>query len=646
MYILTVIPIKKGGQKEYLSYFSSEYIEIGSIVIVPIRTREEDAMVINIEEALNLKTELKNNNYQLKKIIRVKGFSPFNNNFFNACQILKKYTVSNTGTIIKSLLPRVYIENIPKLKKVQKKEEPKEAIKHEKLIFQANTEDRVSFYRTLIRESFAKKESVFICVPTRYDSLFFTQELSKGIESYVFTLHGDISDKKLIEKYNEIAEKEHSILIIGTGIFLSVPRNDVQTIIIEKESSEAYKQLFRPFVDIRNFAEILSFVSKNKLIFGDTLLRPETLYRHDQGIFGEVASPLYRLPHVENQIVVDMKEDKEGNKKDFKIISEETKNMISEAFLLNKSVFLFTVRKGLAPVTVCHDCGNTLLCPMCSTPIVLYVSKQKRKDEEISRIFMCNKCGRKEKTETNCPHCASWDLRPLGIGIDRVSEELRNIYPNNKIIQIDKESVGSNIEARNLISDFYKSPKSILVGTEMVFSFLDNKIHASSIISLDGLFSIPNFNMTPKIIHLIEKLKNITESKIIIQTRIPENKTLQHILNGNVLPVYREDLSDRQKFGYPPFKRLIKISFEGNPKETEVTRNFLEVAFANYDPQIFSAYLSKIKGNYITNTVLKIDPADWPIVETESKKINNDLYKNLSSLPQSFSVNVDPEDLL
>jgi len=648
MYIITVIPIKKGYQKEYLSYFSSENIKPGSIVVIPIRLKNEDAIVVNSEEALDLKSDIKNRSYQLKKIIKVKGESPFNKDFFTACQIMKKYTVSSTGNIIKSLLPKIFVENISKLKKAPNNKISEEKTVHEKLIFQANKEDRLAFYRTLIRESFAKKESVFVCVPTHYDIDIFSKELSRGIESYVFTFHSDMNTKCLISTYNNSIEKDHPVLIIGTGIFLSIPRDDIKTIIIENESSDVYKQLSRPFIDIRSFAEILSFVLKIKLILGDTLLRPETLYRHELGEFGEVSSPLYRLSQTENQKVVNMKEEKSGDKKNsFTIISKETKEMINEAFSQNKSAFLFTVRKGLAPMTVCNDCGSTLLCPSCSTPIVLYGPKQNRENKEVPlRIFMCNKCGRKEKTEVVCPNCSSWNLVPLGIGTDKVYEEIKSSYPNAHIFQIDKESIKNQAEAKKQISLFYKTEKSILIGTEMVFSYLEEKIYASAIISLDGLFSIPNFNITQKIIHLIEKLKNITESHVVIQTRIPENKTLQHIISGNVLPVYREDLTDRKNFKYPPFKRLIKISFEGSSKETESLRNFLEQKLENYDPQIFSAFTGKIKGTYITNTVLKVDPDHWPLIETGNSKIDPVLYKNLSSLPPYFSLNVDPEDLL
>jgi len=651
MYIVTVIPIQKGFQRENLTYFFPTEIPLGSIVSIPIRSKTADAIVINTEEARNIKFDLKKADFQLKKIVSIKGPSPFSSAFFKACEKMKDYSVSNTGTIIKALLPALFLESLKELKKNTDETgitKESENVKQEKLIFQALTPDRLSWYRTLIREAFAKKESVFICVPTRYDIEQLKIELTKGISQYVFSFYGDLSKKSLITTYNACIEEVHPILIIGTGMFLSIPRNDVKTIIIEHENSDAYKQYARPFIDIRTFAEILSSVNKTKLIFGDTLLRPDTLHRHEIGELGEVASPLFRLPQAERQMVVDMREqiDEKGSKT-FTVLSDTTKKMISYAIEHNESVLLFTIRKGLAGVTVCHDCGNTLLCPTCSTPVVLYGSKQRNATKIVSsRIFMCNKCGYKETTEVRCKECQSWNLTPLGIGTDRAYEEVKNLYPNVKIIQIDKESVTTDKEARALMIEFYKTPGSILIGTEMVFSYINTEVIHSAIISLDGLLSIPSFNITQKILHIMEKLHEITKRNLIIQTRNPENPILEHILNGNVLPLYREDLKERKQFGYPPFKRLIKITFAGSAPDTEKARLFIDKFLGGYEPQIFSAFIGKVKGQYVTNTVIKIDPALWPIPIDDKKIMNAHLKENLYRLPPSFSINVDPEDLL
>ena len=653
MYIVTVIPIKKGFQKENLTYFSSSNIELGSIITIPIRKKTTQAIVIDVEDAISRKSELKNANFELRKIIHVDGQSPFTRDFFVTCERMAVYTAGNTGSIIKNMLPRIYLENIKSLKKPTDTESPhiKENLKQEKLIFQASNDDRLGFYRTLIREAFAKKESILILVPTRYDIQTYQEALARGIEEYVFSFHTEMKKKDLIEGYNNAISKDHPVLIIGTGVFMSIPRTDISTIIIEKESVESYKQHTRPYTDIRTFAEVFSCLKNMKLILGDTLLRPETLYRHERGELGEIHSPIFRLPEVERKIVIDMKEDAKKvhttkKSKSFSVLAETTRAMIRHAIDHKESVFLYSLRKGLAPITICNDCGHTLVCPECDTPVVIYMGKRKVTDtKDPPRIFMCNKCGRRDTTEVRCPECASWNLTPLGIGTDRTCAEVQELFPNTPITQIDKESTGTDTEATKAILEFYEKG-GILIGTEMVFSYLKVPVDHSAIISLDGLLSIPSFNITQKVVHIIEKMHSMTKHNLIIQTRIPEHAILEKILSGNVLPLYREDLREREQYGYPPFKRLIKITFTGDKTETEKAKGYLSEVFSRYDPQIFSAFISKIKNQYITNTIIKVDPTLWQKPYSEKMIIDPQLSRTLRGLPPSFSINIDPEDLL
>jgi primosomal protein N' (replication factor Y) len=649
MYILTVIPIDKGIKKEYLTYFSAQEVNLGTIVVVPVRSREIDALVVGIEEALNLKQEIKDAKFQLKKIIKAYGRAPFGDAFFETCTRMQQYTLYKTGVIVDTLLPSIFLDkkilDINKNRKNAKPLEKERVMAPEKLIFQASVQDRMGWYKTLIRESFSKKESIFICVPTKYDTEKFRENLSRGIEKYVYTFSRDVNKKNLIINYKKCLDEEHPILIIGTGSFLALPRNDIRTIIIENESSDSYKQFIRPFIDIRTFVEVFASTSNTKLIFGDTMLRPETLYRHTNKELGEVASPIFRFSGNQKQKLIDMKgEVNHKNDKTFAILSRETIGLIDECIKNKESILLFTVRKGLAGVTTCNDCGHTILCQNCTSPLVLYGKKNNK--EIVERIFMCNKCGHKHKTEIRCPICTSWNLNPLGVGTDRVYAEVKRLFPDANIIQIDKETTQTDSEAKIAIEKFQNTPGSILIGTEMVFSYINQELDHSVIISIDGLFSIPSFNINQKVLHIIEKMQSITKDKTIIQTRSIDNPILKNIISGNVLPIYREDLVERRTFGYPPFKKLIKITFSGTQKEGEVAHKYINKVLEPYEPQIFSAFTSKVKGEYITNTVIKINPDLWPIPLKNDTKRDEDLGKRLYALSNAFNLNIDPEDLL
>lgn len=651
MNIVTVIPLKRGIGKESLSYFTSEDISPGTIVSVPLRSKNIDAIVLETEDVADKKSEIKDANYNLKKVESVVGPAPFRPSFFESCKRMRLYTANTTGSIIDTLLPDIFLEKyseIVKFSKIESGEETK--VKNEKLIFQALKNDRISWYRTLIRESFAKKQSVFIVVPTEYDIEEFYNALSRGIEQYVFKFHSSITKKNIIKSYNTLVSMEHPVLIVGTGGYLAVPRHDIKTIILEHESSSSYKGAYKPFLDIRSFVEILSEEEKIKLIYGDTLLRPETLHRHDIGELTEVAPPLFRLPQVERVMVVNMAKETEaqGEQKKFSVLSDTTKDMIEYALTHKENVFLFTVRKGLAGITVCHDCGHTILCEDCKIPLVLYGEKQKTATKIArERIFMCNKCGKQKTTETRCTNCESWNLTPLGIGTDRVYEEVRKLYKDANILQIDKETITNDKDMQIASDSFYKNEGSIIIGTELAFSLLREQVVHSAIISFDGLLSIPSFNINQKILHIIEKLHELTKRNLIIQTRMPDTLLLRQVLTGNVLPLFREDLRERKEFDYPPFKRLIKITFRGTAKESEKARAYINEVFSTYEPEIYSAFVGKIRGEYVINTAIKVSPEIWTFPPKDKlKEETSDLFHKLSSLPPSFSVNVDPEDLL
>ena len=71
-------------------------------------------------------------------------------------------------------------------------------------------------------------------------------------------LHRSLLPKKIIEVWNKIMKEDHPVVIIATGSFLSLPRNDIETIVVERESNKTYKIPRRPYLDIRRVAEIIA----------------------------------------------------------------------------------------------------------------------------------------------------------------------------------------------------------------------------------------------------------------------------------------------------------------------------------------------------------------------------------------------------
>jgi len=645
MKIATIIPFQNKTVLDNLTYFTTKEINNGDIVSVLVRNKKTIGLVVDVSDAIDTKDDIKKMPFNLKKILDTKGPSIFRKEFIESAIDTSKYFCAKKSIGISSLIPAVFKEKYDKISKLLIKENTNNTspeIRSEKLLLQISYPDRISFYKTLIRESFASKKSIFIVLPNERDIREFTESLSKGIENFTFTMHSGVSSKKIIDNFKEILNLEHPILLIGTAPFLSIPRYDFGTIILEHESSNTYRMMSRPYFDLRIFVEVFAAKTKAKLIFGDSLLSFETLGRKEIDHFAEIYPMSFRT-NFDGTIEIPEKEKK------FKILTDANIREIEENISKNKNIFIFSLRKGLATMTICRDCSEPLMCKNCLAPVVLYTSRDGKK-----RMFVCNRCKNEIDSDTICGSCGSWNLTPLGIGTDTVYEEIKKIFSKDarggksiKILKLDKESAKTKKGAEEIIKEFEENPGSILVGTEMAFFYLKNKVQLSIIASFDSLWSIPNFKMNEKIIQIINSLINKTENKIIIQTKNSQDKVLLALKGENLSMFIREELEDRQKLGYPPFKRFIKIRHFGDKEESTKAKEGLTHIFSEYSPDIFSGFVAKQKNKYATNMLIKIDPNKWSLPELSiGSKIYEELHKKLSTLPPNFEISVDPEDLL
>jgi primosomal protein N' (replication factor Y) len=651
MKIVTVIPLAKSAFKEDLTYFTAKEIPDGSIVQIPIRNKKVLGIAISSEEVSASKSNIKNMAFNLKKIEEVKERSIFSSEFIKTGIELAQYFCAQKGTTLVTLIPASFRENYDKLSSAEtsivSEKNSSKKIRAEKLLLQLPIDERISYYKTLIRSSFAEKKSVFMVLPSERDIDTF-KDLSRGIENFTFAIHSGLSAKKQVEQFKKIVNTGHPVLIFGTAQFLSINRHDMGTIIVEHESAGSYKMFNRPYLDMRIFTELFAQKIGAKLILADTLLRFETIARRDE--LSEIHALSFRLNFKGNIEITNPNIDKDpasdGASKKFRIFSDETLDEIKGAVSKKQNVFIFSLRKGLATMTVCRDCATPVMCDNCSSPVVLYLSRDGKK-----RMFICNRCGTEKSPEIKCANCDSWNLMPLGIGTDTAEEAIRESskkhFPKVNIFKIDKESAKTEKGAEKIIKEFEESNGAILIGTEMTFFYLKDKVPLSIIASFDSLWSIPNFKMSEKMLHIIFSMITLTEKKLIIQTKNTDDPALKAIVNENLLGFVREELKDRKDLGYPPFERFIKISHLGNSEETTKAKKGLAEVFKEYRPEIFSGFVAKLKGKYATNALIKLPPLKWSLPELHKEgSIDQVLLQKLLSLPPIFSINVDPEDLL
>ncbi len=626
MKLLKVSPITKGVSKD-LFYFSSKDIQIGALVSVPIRKKECVAVVISVKKAKDLKSELRQSKYALKKISNViEPNSFFNEKFIKAAQKIAKYYLTNTGVIINELCPKS-IQEKPPMKEVgphSLMSEVQLPSFNKTLVLQEKKEERIKYYKNLIRSEFAKNKSIFICLPSIQEVKKFGEDLKKGIEKFTFSFHSKMSKKELREKWGKTIKEKHPVVIIATGLFLSINRSDLKTFILENEGSSFFKSQNRPFLNIKKIIKILANETNSSLILANQIVSTETYVKKQLGKFDSATPTQPKITSPAKQILVEMKKNKMA-------ISNELKEMLESAYKNNERSILFINRRGYQPSTVCNDCGRIIKCPHCDSPLVLH--------KDLKRKFICHKCVSQIKAGNNCPYCKGFNLRTLGYGIQRISEEISNLFPDFKILRLDSDIAKTEKKAVEIIKKFTETTGSILIATELLFSHLEEEVERIGVISIDNLFNIPDFRINERVFRTLLKLKTKATKTFLIQSRLTEHPIFKNVLEGNIEGFYQSEIEFRKALGYPPFKTLIKIIREGKNKEqVEKEVEQLEKNLAEYDPASFCAFTPKVRNLYRSYILLKIR-LGWPNKYQE-------LHKVLSSLPYQWKIDIDPESLL
>ena len=272
MKVVHVIPISRGILLDRLSYFTSQNVALGSTVSVPLRKKIVHAVVVGIEDASTIKSDLKSSSFALRKLEHVESHDFLSEAFMQSAAQTADYYASSTGSVLHALIPKTLLAGLREVHTPELSEKIKNNnTSSEQLVLQAEDEERFTHYKSLIREEFARHASVFMCVPTVEDISKAQRALEKGIEQYTYIFHSGLTKKRFVELWNKLLAETHPVLIVATGQYMCVPRKDIGTIIVEREGSRAYKIPSRPFLDIRTFASIYAKKIHARLLFGDML---------------------------------------------------------------------------------------------------------------------------------------------------------------------------------------------------------------------------------------------------------------------------------------------------------------------------------------------------------------------------------------
>ncbi len=592
MYLLTVSPLANGIPYEELSYFSKIQVAPGDLVEITVRKRVCRGLVLSVVDAQEEKQSLKHASFVTKKITKVLVKEFLHPQLWKALSYASAYLIRNVGTIIYDLLSEKSFDELSPITI------PSDERGFELLLLEQNYENRMLRYKTTIREMFSKRKSLVLFFPTITDLENAKKNLSKGIDDYVVVLHGSLTEKQYSLALTTIRTKEHPLLILTTPSLIPWTRNDLGLIVIEREHSYYYYTHGDDGYDMRVVMELLAKATSVPCLLGSQMLslRAHLLFQKKDA--SEIIPLQFR--NDTNLLVVQMTEE---NRTASPYLSKLALQIIHHIKTSKEGhYFFYAHRKGMYPTTICSDCGELFTCHTCNRPYVLH------KIGGI-RTYVCHGCEAiiqlNEETSLSCRHCGGWRMMTLGIATTGVEEELERL--GVPLFVIDSEHTNTRVKAKKVYKEWKDSPYGILIGTEMAHNLVDT-CDGILILSLDSLFSLPEYRTDEKILSLItemaEKLnRDISlEAPLILQTRLKNTPVIKQLTTPSFREVYTTLLKEREQFLLPPYYTVIKASFDNLPDDV---RKRFEQELEPYTVMWFE------QGRGVTLLFIHIKETEW-----------------------------------
>jgi len=435
--------------------------------------------------------------------------------------------------------------------------------KHQTVLLHGVTSSgKTELYVHLIREQLNQGKQVLYLLPEIALTTQIIDRVQGVFGSRVGVYHSRYNDSQRVHVYRNLlglTDEESYGVIIGVRSAIFLPFSDLGLVIIDEEHETTFKQHDpAPRYHARDSAQILALFHGARVLMGTATPSFESLYNARKGKYG-YASILGRFGAVEQpEVILANTREATHRKQMVSHFTPQLVNGIREALDAGEQVILFQNRRGFSHYIVCNDCGEIPKCTRCDVSLTFH---------RISRKLECHYCGYKENMPDACPSCSGTNMTMKGFGTEKIEEEIPRLFEGVRVGRLDTDTARSQKAYERVLGDFALGRLNILIGTQMISKGLDfDNVSLVGVLDADSMLHFPDFRAFERSYQLISQVsgragRRKKRGKVIIQTSDPEHPVISQILKDDYESLFKDQMEERELFGYPPFTRMIRISF-------------------------------------------------------------------------------------
>ena len=502
---------------------------------------------------------------------------------------------------------------------------------------------KTALYMAQIAATLAAGKQVLYLLPEISLTTQIVARLKAQFPESIAVFHSKFNPQERAEIWRHVLHQDRKAqLLVGARSAVLLPFQELGLIIVDEEHETAYKQFDpAPRYHARDTAVILAQHYKAQVLLGSATPSLESLHQVQQGKYGYV--PLKeryggaQLPAIE---LVDAKAAYRKKQMQLGLFTDSLVAAMRSALEKDQQIILFHNRRGYAPLLECRSCGHIPQCTQCDVSLTYH---------QYNPRLQCHYCGYHVPKPSECSACGTPHMTDKGTGTQQIETALQELFPDVNIGRMDWDSTRGKHDFDSLLTAFADGNIQILVGTQMVVKGLDFKnVQLVGVIQADQLLNQPDFRAYERSVQMLSQVagragRSQTPGRVLIQTFNPNQAVLQHVQRHTLNDFYKSELQERQRLVYPPYSRLIRLTFKHRNRELveKAAQWFANVIRQSYTQPILGPappLVARIQNQYLQQLLFKMKtPQDrkqlkWLLVKTQ---------KSFESIAQYRAVRVN-----